>query len=193
MLRFPVGSLPKAEVRNIAKRVGIPVASDAESQDVCFIPDGDHAAFVRAHGDGRPTAGDFVSLEGTVLGQHAGYEKYTVGQRKGLGMGFGQRTFVQRIDSVNRQVVLGPYDALAVTDVVARDANWLVDLPTDVPFRCRVKIRYRNRPVDATVTPRADRTIHARFDEPRFGVAPGQSLVCYCGDRLLGGGILEIL
>lgn len=190
-LKFPVGALQKKDVRNYAAAKKIPVTLDDESQDVCFIPDGSHAQFVRAHGDGRETAGAFVSLDGTVLGEHAGYEKYTVGQRKGLGVGFGERTFVQRIDAASRRVVLGPYEALATSEVTAKDANWLVDVPLEEPFRCAVKVRYRNRPVGASVTARRDGTIRAALDEPRYGVAPGQSLVCYFADRLLGGGVIQ--
>lgn len=191
LLEFPLGSLSKEQVRAAAKAKNLPVADKKESQDVCFIPNGKHADFIRANGDGRETTGDFVSADGRILGQHAGYEKYTVGQRKGLGIGFGERTFVERIDAANRRVILGSYEALAVTEVSARRANWLVDVPMDEPFRCEVKVRYRNRPAAATVITKADGTIRAKLDEARYGVAPGQSLVCYFGDRLLGGGVIQ--
>lgn len=190
-LRFPVGGWMKEEVRRKGRELGLPLAPRRESQDICFIPDGRNAEFVQRFGDGRPTAGEFVSETGTVLGHHSGYERFTVGQRKGLGIGFGERTFVQRIDAGTRRVVLGPRESLAQTEIDAESGNWLVDVPFDAPFRCRVKIRYRTPPADATVIARADGTLRAVLDEPRFGVAPGQSLVCYYGDRLLGGGVIK--
>ena len=125
-----------------------------------------------------------------MIGRHAGYEKFTVGQRKGLGTGFGERIFVQRIDADARQVVLGPYDALGRTEVSAERSNWLVDLPFGESFRAEVKIRCRSHLVPATVTADSDGSIRAEFDEARFGVAPGQSLAVYCGGVLLGGGVL---
>lgn len=190
-LRFPLGTWRKEQVRIDAAARALPVVDKPESQDLCFIPNGSHGDFIRQFGDGRPTDGEFVSLDGKALGRHAGYEKYTVGQRKGLGIGFGERTFVQRIDALSRSVILGPYESLARTKIRAKNANWLLDVPFEEPFRCEVKVRYRNRPVAASVTALADGTIHALLDEPRFGIAPGQSLVCYWQDRLLGGGIIE--
>ena len=190
-LLFPVGALDKSEVRRIAAAQQLPITSGGESQDLCFVPNGKTADFIRQHGDGRGTAGRFVSLDGTVLGQHTGYEKFTVGQRKGLGTGFGERIFVQRIDAETRSVVLGPSEALARTEVVARNANWLLDVPQDQPFRCEVKIRCRSRSVPACVTVSSDGMIHARLDEPRTGIAPGQSLVCRLEGVLLGGGVIQ--
>ena len=196
-VEFPVGELEKSEVRQIAQERGLPVAARKDSQEVCFVPDKRRLEFVREFRAANPerwralpddTSGDFVSLDGKIIGKHAGYEKFTVGQRKGLGMGFCERIFVQRIDAATKEVVLGPYEALAVREICAVDANWAAPVPLDEDFRCEIKIRYRNDSVAATVRAGSDGTIRAIPDEPRFGVAPGQALVCYWRGRLLGGG-----
>jgi len=196
-VEFPVGELEKSEVRQIAQDRGLPVAARKDSQEVCFVPDKRRLEFVREFRAANPerwnalpddTSGDFVSLDGKVIGKHAGYEKFTVGQRKGLGMGFCERIFVQRVDAATKAVVLGPYEALAVREICAVDANWAAPVPFDEDFRCEIKIRYRNDSVAATVRAGSDGTIRAIPDEPRFGVAPGQALVCYWRGRLLGGG-----
>lgn len=196
-VEFPVGELDKSEVRQIAQDRGLPVAARKDSQEVCFVPDKRRLEFIRDVRAANPerwsalpddTIGDFVALDGKVIGKHAGYEKFTVGQRKGLGMGFCERIFVQRVDAATKAVVLGPYEALAVREICAVDANWAASVPVDEDFRCEIKIRYRNDSVAATVRAGSDGTIRAIPDEPRFGVAPGQALVCYWRGRLLGGG-----
>lgn len=196
-VEFPVGELDKSEVRQIAQDRGLPVAARKDSQEVCFVPDKRRLEFIRDVRAANPerwsalpddTIGDFVALDGKVIGKHAGYEKFTVGQRKGLGMGFCERIFVQRVDAATKAVVLGPYEALAVREICAVDANWAASVPVDEDFRCEIKIRYRNDSVAATVRVGSDGTIRAIPDEPRFGVAPGQALVCYWRGRLLGGG-----
>ena len=194
---FPVGELDKNEVRRIAAAKGLNVSQRKDSQEICFVPDQDRLRFMRDLRAEIPklresvpedTSGDFIDLDGKTIGRHEGYEKYTVGQRKGLGMGFGERIFVQKIDPVARAVALGPYDALAVEEIRAVDANWHARVPFDEAFRCEVKIRYRNESTPATARATADGRVVARLDKPCFGVAPGQALVCYWRDRLLGGG-----
>ena len=196
-VEFPVGELEKSDVRQIAQDRKLPVAARKDSQEVCFVPDKRRLEFIRDVRAANPerwsalpddTAGDFVALDGKKIGKHAGYEKFTVGQRKGLGMGFCERIFVQRVDAATKEVVLGPYEALAVREIGAVDANWTAPVPLDEDFRCEIKIRYRNDSVAATVRAGSDGTIRAIPDEPRFGVAPGQALVCYWRGRLLGGG-----
>ena len=188
---FPLAGLTKPHVRQIAADARIPVAQKRESQDLCFVP-ADEAPFdfLRRLVGPIETAGNFVSRDGTVLGAHRGYEKYTVGQRKGRGIGFGERTFVQQIVPLRKEVVLGTRGDLARSTVRAAGANWIAPVPIGVPFRADVKIRYRSPAVGASVTAEADGTVAARLDEPRDGVAPGQSLVCYWKDRLIGGGII---
>lgn len=188
---FPLAGLTKPQVRQIAADARIPVAQKGESQDLCFVPaDRTPFDFLRRLVGPVETAGNFVSRDGEVLGAHRGYEKYTVGQRKGLGIGFGERTFVQKIVPFRKEVVLGTRDDLARLTIRAIEANWIAPVPIGAPFRADVKIRYRSPAAGASVTAHADGTVTARLDEPRYGVAPGQSLVCYWKDRLIGGGII---
>lgn len=188
---FPLAGLTKPQVRQIAADARIPVAQKGESQDLCFVPaDRTPFDFLRRLVGPVETAGNFVSRDGEVLGAHRGYEKYTVGQRKGLGIGFGERTFVQKIVPLRKEVVLGTRDDLARLTIRAIEANWIAPVPIGAPFRADVKIRYRSPAAGASVTAHADGTVTARLDEPRYGVAPGQSLVCYWKDRLIGGGII---
>ncbi len=189
-LIFPLSAKTKEEVRQTARSQNLAVADRKDSQDICFIEQGRHLEFLSARSRGRETKGNFVSLDGKVIGQHPGYEHFTIGQRKGLRTGFGERIFVQRIDAKNREVVLGPYEALARTEIQAVDSNWHVELPPECEFRCSVKIRYRTPCRDALVRVEKDGTITARLDSPCYGVAPGQALVCYYGSRILGGGTI---
>lgn len=189
---LPVGEFAKAEIRRMAAQWNLPVADKPDSQEICFVPDDDHAAFVRAR-RGRNAAdagGEIVSTDGRVLGRHDGIEQFTVGQRKGLRVACGRRRYVVRIEPATRRVVIGPREELARSELVAREANWLIEPPAEA-LRCRVKIRYRSPAVPAVVRPRADGSFEARFEQPVFGVAPGQAAVCYDGDRMLGGGWIE--
>ena len=186
-LVFPLGELTKTEVRGIARRVGLHVRDKKESQDICFVERGKHPEFLHRRRPGVDTSGKFVSPDGTCLGLHGGFERFTVGQRKGMGVGFGERIFVLRLEAETHNVVIGPYSALACKRLLADDVRWLLPEVPDGPFRCEVKIRYRTEPVSATVFPYSDEMIELRFDEPRYGVAPGQSAVFYLGDRLCGG------
>ncbi len=189
-LRLPVGEHHKDEIRRIADRLGLPVAEKRDSQEICFVPDRDHARFVKAHRDPLDTSGEIVTTGGTVVGRHDGLERFTIGQRKGLRVALGQPRYVVRIEPQQRRVVIGTKEDLARSELIAAGANWLVDEPTG-RFRCRVKIRYRSRPADATVETLPEGRFCVEFDEPRHGVAPGQAAVCYDGDRVLGGGWIE--
>ena len=189
---LPVGGYQKAEIRELAGKVGLNVAQKKDSQEICFVTTGHHAQFVK---DRRPAAesgsgtrsGNFVTVDGRVVGRHDGIEAYTVGQRKGLGIALGEPMFVVRIDAETNDVVIGPKPSLARRALSARDCNWLVPPGTE-PFACQVMIRYNSQPVPATVRATDDGRLEVQFDEPCFGVAPGQAAVCYNGERVLGGG-----
>lgn len=189
-LLFPNGDSAKDEIRRIAAELGFHVADKPDSQEICFVPDHDHVRFVREKRPSLDTSGELVTVDGQVVGRHSGIEKFTIGQRKGLGIAFGEPRFVVRIEADTRRVVIGEKKDLARRSLTASGANWLIDDPTE-PFRCEVRVRYRSRAVASRIRPLADGRFSAEFDEPVEGVAPGQVAVCYAGDRLLGGGWIE--
>ena len=183
---FPVGDFLKPEIRELAGEAGLRVATKPDSQEICFIPDNDYVGFLDRY-RGRPDlSGDFVDPSGRVLGQHGGFDQFTIGQRRGLGMAFGEPRFVIRIEPESRRVVLGTHADLACSTLEADGVSWLTD---DVPssFECLAQIRYLHTAAPARVEVRGDE-VTVRFEQPQFGVAPGQALVLYGGDRVLGGG-----
>lgn len=187
---LPVGEYRKSEIRSRAGQLGMRVAAKRDSQEICFIPDGDHGRFVRERRGGSTTAGRLITTDGRVVGQHEGIERFTVGQRKGLGVALGEPYFVVRIDAQTCDVVIGRHPELARRELTARRTNWLVP-PPDAPFRCTAQIRYNSRARAATARPLADDRLEVVFDDPCYGVAPGQAVVCYDGARVLGGGWIE--
>ncbi len=188
-LRFPVGEYRKEEIRALAARMGLPVAAKPDSQEICFVPDGDHARLVRQRA-GPGGEGEIVTTAGQRVGHHTGLEHFTVGQRKGLGVALGRRQYVVRIEPQARRVVVGSWDELACKELTAAGANWLVE-PLTQAFRAEVKIRYRSPAFPAWVEPLDDTRFRVRFDEPCYGVAPGQAAVVYQGPRVLGGGWIQ--
>ncbi len=186
---FPVGEYGKEQVRAFAAELGLRVADKPDSQEICFVPPGEHAEFVRQR-TGHDTAGNIVTTDGVVVGRHDGIERFTIGQRKGLRVAMGEPYYVVRIEPQTRRVVLGRWEELACSELTASGANWLVD-PPSAPRRCTVKIRYRSAAEPATVDVPASGRFRVRFDQPRHGVAPGQAAVCYDGDRVLGGGWID--
>ncbi|MBX9728661.1 MAG: tRNA 2-thiouridine(34) synthase MnmA [Sphingopyxis sp.] len=182
-LRFPLGGLPKAEVRRIAGELGLGVAAKPDSQDICFVPDGDYAKIVTRVRPEAETGGAIVDLSGRELGQHKGIIHYTVGQRRGLEIGgMAEPLYVVRIDAAQRQVVVGPRAALAVSAARLEECNWLADARSaGAPLLA--KVRSMAKPVPAHMD--GDRLV---FASPEYGVSPGQAAVLYAGDRVIGGG-----
>jgi tRNA-specific 2-thiouridylase len=188
---LPVGEYEKFQIRELASQLGLRVADKPDSQEICFVTTGDHGEFVRQHRHGDiDTSGEFVTLDGRVLGRHAGIERFTVGQRRGLGVALGERVYVVRIEPDTRRVVLGRHEDLARRELTADRINWLAD-PPDGPFRCQAKIRYNAAAAPATAEVLPGERLSLQFDEPRYGVASGQAVVCYDADRVLGGGWIE--
>jgi len=187
---FPVGNHCKEAIREIAKQIGLQVADKPDSQEICFVPHDDYAAFVRRRLGDDDRSGEIVTTEGTVVGRHEGIEGFTVGQRKGLGVALGEPRYVVRLERETRRVVIGRHQELARQSLTARQANWLIEAPCR-PFECRVQLRYRSQAVSATVEPLAGDRLRIDLHEPRMGVAPGQAVVCYDDDRVLGGGWIE--
>jgi len=184
--RFPIGELPKTEVRAIAEELALPVAQKKDSQDICFIPDGDYVAYLRSQGV-ELTPGRFVDLEGNVLGHHAGAEGYTLGQRKGLGLACGAPVYVVRKDGAD--VVVGPSEALFRTTVRVRDCNWVSIAPPTAPIEAEVALRYTRKRSRATIVP-TEHGAELQFVEPQRAVTPGQAAVFYDGPYVLGGGTI---
>lgn len=184
---FPLGELTKVQVRKIAARLGLPSAERSESQETCFAPAGEHVSVVAARCPEAVEPGDIVDASGTVLGRHRGLAYYTVGQRKGLGIASARPLYVLALDATTNRVVVGEQDALAVIRVSARLGLWRGGSGEQ---RVGAMTRYRMARVPATASCDGD-TLEVVFDEPVSGVAPGQSVVCYEGDRVLGGGTIE--
>ncbi len=187
---LPLGGYRKSEIRQRASELGLRIAEKKDSQEICFVAAGQHADFVAQRRGDRRTAGDIVDTAGKVVGQHQGIERFTIGQRKGLNVAFGQPRFVVRIEPDTCRVVIGERHELDCPGLTAGKANWLVDPPSDT-FSCAVQIRYNSPPVPARVRLLDAQRFSVTFDQPCAAVAPGQAAVCYQGDDLLGGGWIE--
>lgn len=188
-LRFPLGDLPKSEVRALAERFGLAVADKPDSQDICFVPNGSYAQVVEKLRPGAVDPGEIVDLEGRVLGRHDGIIGFTVGQRRGIGVGGSdQPLYVVRLEPEARRVVVGPRAALARDRVYLREVNWLAESLPEEGRRVEVKLRSAQQPLDALLLPRGDGSAELRLCEAAYGVSPGQAAVCYDGGRVLGGG-----
>jgi tRNA-specific 2-thiouridylase len=186
-LRFPVGEMPKPEVRAIAAELGLITADKPDSQDICFVPDGRYTNVIDRLRPGAARPGEIVDVNGTVLGRHDGITHFTVGQRKGLGLsGREEPLFVLKLDAANARVVVGPRAALAASAITLREVNWLA--PVNGPVECSVKVRSMRPPVPARVVPLADGGARVELLAPEEAVAPGQACVFYDGSRVLGGG-----
>ncbi len=190
---FPLGSLQKDEVREHARRLGLATADKPESHEICFVGGGDYKEYVEerlSEKDRRP--GKIVHQSGEVLGEHDGIHQFTIGQRRGLGLSYHKRLYVQSIRPEDGTVVVGPKDGLAARGLVAERCNWLSFERPRGPLECEVQIRYRTDPVPALVTTGDDaETAFVEFVEPQRAVTPGQAAVFYRGDEVLGGGFIE--
>jgi tRNA-specific 2-thiouridylase len=193
-LILPVGAQTKAETRAVARRLGLEVVADKiESQDICFVPNGDHTAVLRRRlGADAPAlaAGPILSSDGAVVGRHNGFAHYTIGQRRGLPGGFSEPMYVVEIRPESRAVVIGPREALLGRAVIARAVNWLTDAPA-VGDRVGAQVRHRAAPAAAEIVRLDDDAIELALDEPVTAITPGQSLVLYEGARVLGGAIID--
>lgn len=188
--RFPLGALHKTKVREIAEANGFVNANKPDSQDICFVPDGDYAGIISLRTGRSYPEGDYVDTSGNVIGRHKGIIHYTIGQRKGLGKAFGSPRFVVDIKPETNEVVLGTNDELFGKELRAGEFNWIAGEPPADSFRCKAKIRYRQEEQPASVKVLPDGTVEICFDEPQRAITPGQAAVLYDGDTVLGGGVI---
>src|SRR5215471_15839927 len=187
--RFPVGALTKAEVRERARALGLVTADKPESQEICFVPDNDYRGFLRRRIPHAFNPGPIVDGAGRVLGEHEGLAAYTVGQRRGLGLSTGRTIYVTKLDPARNTVVVGSSHEVEIDTLVARQVNWIsIDELTE-SRRVRAQIRHRHEPAAATISPRG-RGVEVAFDSPQWAPAPGQSVVFYEGDLVVGGGVI---
>jgi tRNA-specific 2-thiouridylase len=195
-MMLPVGHFEKPAIRRMATDLGLRVADKKDSQEICFVTRGRYDEFVRRRRENVDTAGELVGTDGVVVGQHEGIESFTVGQRKGLGVAFGERKFVVRIEPESRRVVVGNREDLDRRELTARECNWLdKDFErASEPRRCFAQIRYNATAEAAMATILPERRLRVEFDQPQFAVTPGQAVVCYDAERnerVLGGGWIE--
>ena len=191
---MPIGEYEKPEVRAIAAAAGLPVAAKPDSQEICFVPDGDYAHFIDESTGERALPGNFVRADGTVLGEHKGLTHYTVGQRKGLGIAFGEPMYVVELRPESNEVVLGTGDEVYAEELLAGDVNWMAVAPPPAgeTLCCRAKIRYNHGGADCSVTVLPDGKIRVAFPTPQRAVTPGQAVVLYTDSgAVLGGGTIE--
>ena len=189
-VRFPLGEMAKSQTRDVAQAQGFRNAGKHDSQDICFVPDGDYVAFMERFRNKTYPAGDFVDKNGNILGRHKGYVHYTIGQRRGLGIAAEHPLYVVEIDPENNRVVLGSNDELFSSELTANRINLISVEKIEGSMRVKAKIRYRHREQDATVTQLDDDTIKVVFDEPQRAITRGQAVVLYDGDIVVGGGTI---
>lgn len=187
---MPIGAYHKDEIRKIAEEIGLNVAAKPDSQDICFIPDNNHAAYIESVTGRKNEPGDFVDMQGNVIGRHEGIARYTIGQRKGLKLPMGERVFVTRIIPETNQVVIGGPKDVFTSRLRANQLNFMAVADIREPIRAMAKIRYSHAGSMCTVYRIDEETIECAFDEPVRAVTPGQAVVLYDGEYIMGGGVI---
>ncbi len=190
-LLLPIDCYSKAEVREIAARAGLPVSSKSDSQDICFVPDGDYAGFIIRYTGKLPQEGDYLDDSGAVVGRHKGVLYYTIGQRRGLGIALGVKRTVSRLDPVSNTVTLSDDSAVYADRLFADDLQMIDGTAPKAPFSCAAKIRYAHKPAPATVNPLGNGAVQVQFAQPQRAITKGQAVVFYEGDRVLGGATIR--
>ena len=188
---FPLGDYKKEHTRELAAAYELPVANKPDSQEICFVPNDDYKAYIRQHNPGCLIPGDIVDLAGHVLGHHDGVPLYTIGQRRGLGIAAPEPLYVVGLDTQTNRVIVGGAQDVFAQSLTATDLNWLSGRPIPERIKCRAKTRYGKREGEAVVERQPDGSVRVRFEEPQRAITPGQSVVFYDGDRVLGGGIID--
>ena len=187
---FPLGGMKKSEVREIAEKNGLVNADKPDSQDICFVPDGDYAAFIERTTGKKSEAGDVKTTDGKIVGRHNGLINYTIGQRKGLGIAFGKPTYVIGKNTTDNTLIVGTEQELMSKSLIADDLNWISIPELTEPILCRAKTRYRMQEQPCVVYPELDGRVYVEFNEPQRAITPGQRVVFYDGDVVIGGGVI---
>lgn len=188
---MPLADLTKDEVRGIAAKLGLSTAAKPESQEICFVPDNNYRGFLEERTGRTFEKGPFLDLQGNVLGEHRGIAYYTVGQRRGLGIATGERIYVVDIDTERNAVILGPEEAVYKHDLIADDINLILIEELKQPLEVEAQVRYNAKPSPAVICPLPDGKVHVHFKNPQKAITPGQAVVFYQGDYLVGGGTIE--
>ncbi len=187
---MPLGAYTKPEARRMAEEAGLRVAHKPDSQEICFVEDNDYAGFLERYTGKKAPEGDFVDAEGHVLGRHRGITHYTIGQRKGLGVSFGRPMYVTKIDAVLNRVTLGEEGSQYASSLLADDLNFIPFDTLDKPLQVHAKVRYQARPAEAVLTPVEHGRVRVDFAEAQRSITPGQAVVFYDGDLVVGGGTI---
>jgi tRNA-specific 2-thiouridylase len=190
-LIFPIGNLKKSEVRRLAAEWKLPVAEKPESQEICFVPDRDYGRFLQSRMPAKPHPGPILDTEGRVLGKHEGIIHFTIGQRRGMGISAPRPLYVLSIDPGTNSIVVGSNDQLFKKALIASQVSWISGQRIDRPLQAKAKIRYRHPESEAEVIPLEGDRVEVRFEKPQRAITPGQAVVFYSGDRVLGGGIID--
>ncbi len=189
---FPLGSYRKEQVREMARKLGLPVAGKEESQEICFVPEGDYRTFIEYYlPPSARRGGEIVDEEGKVLGHHGGIHAFTVGQRRGIGIPSSHPFYVIEIHPLAKRVVVGPAQSLYRSRLIARDLNWIAIAPPHRPIEVMARVRYRHQEAEAALSPLPDDRVMVSFRSPQRAITPGQAVVFYKGERVLGGGWIE--
>jgi len=188
---LPLGAFTKGRVREMAGDLGLPVNSKPDSQEICFIPDHDYAAFLKDYIPQAAGPGPIVDEEGKTLGRHQGIISYTVGQRKGLGLSAGEPSYVIALEPATNTVVVGSREATRGNELVASGLNWIAMDRLEQNITAKAKIRYRHQEAEVTISPLSGEEVYIKFKEPQMAITPGQAVVFYDGDIVIGGGIIE--
>ena len=194
---FPLGEMLKSEVRDIAREANLYTAEKQESQEICFVPDGDYSGFIDRYlehedrAEEIPVEGAIVNRAGEQLGSHTGIHRYTIGQRRGLGIAHEKPLYVVQIERLKNQIIVGEKDELEQTEFTAKGVNWIAFDKPAAPVRAEVKVRYRHDPAMATIHALEDNRARIVFDEPQRAITPGQATIFYHGEEVVGGGWIE--